>query len=65
MKSPMTEKAISLLINKLNEIDINVEVQVKLLETAIMNGQKSVYPEKNQFNQKYDPFLEGMKRGKI
>ena len=49
IKSPMTDRALQMLINKVNELEPNsVERQKKLLETAIMNNWKSVYPLKEE-----------------
>ena len=45
IKAPMTDRALMMLINKVNELEPNsIENQKKLLETAIMNNWKSVYP---------------------
>lgn len=49
IKSPMTERALIMLINKVNDLEPkSIERQKQLLETAIMNNWKSVYPLKNQ-----------------
>ncbi len=48
IKSPMTDRALTMLIKKVNEFEPNnVERQKLLLETAIMNNWKSVYPLKD------------------
>lgn len=48
IKSPMTDRALTMLINRVNELEPNsVENQKKLLEIAIMNNWKSVYPLKD------------------
>lgn len=48
-KSPMTNRALQLLINKNVKLsDGNEEMQKSMLETAIMNNWKSVYPPKEQ-----------------
>lgn len=48
IKAPMTDRALTMLINKVNELEPNsIENQKKLLETAIMNNWKSVYPLKD------------------
>lgn len=45
IKAPMTDRALKMLINKVNELEPNsIENQKKLLEIAIMNNWKSVYP---------------------
>jgi hypothetical protein len=49
IKAPMTDKALQMLINKVNKLEPdNVENQKQLLETAIMNNWKSVYPLKKE-----------------
>ena len=53
IKSPMTDRALTMLINKVNELEPNsLENQKKLLETAIMNNWKSVYPLRDAGNTK-------------
>lgn len=48
IKAPMTDRALTMLINKVNDLEPNsLENQKKLLETAIMNNWKSVYPLKD------------------
>lgn len=48
IKAPMTDRALLMLINKVNELEPNsLENQKKLLESAIMNNWKSVYPLKD------------------
>lgn len=48
IKSPMTDRALTMLINKVNELEpISIDRQKQLLETAIMNNWKSVYPLKD------------------
>jgi hypothetical protein len=45
IKAPMTDRALQMLINKVGELEPNsIERQKKLLQTAIMNNWKSVYP---------------------
>ena len=44
IKSPMTDRALTMLIKKVNELEpADINRQKKLLETAIMNNWKSVY----------------------
>ena len=48
IKAPMTDRALTMLIKKVNELEPNsLENQKRLLETAIMNNWKSVYPLKD------------------
>lgn len=49
IKSPMTDRALTMLMHKVSELEPNsIERQKKLLETAIVNNWKSVYPLKEQ-----------------
>ena len=51
IKAPMTDRALTMLIKKVNELEPNsIENQKKLLEVAIMNNWKSVYPLKGTGN---------------
>ena len=48
IKAPMTDKALTMLINKVNGLEpYSIENQKKLLEVAIINNWKSVYPLKD------------------
>ena len=47
IKAPMTDRALQMLISKVNTLEpYSIDNQKKLLETAIMNNWKSVYPIK-------------------
>lgn len=47
IKSPMTDRALTMLIKKVNELEpTSIDRQKQLIETAIMNNWKSVYPLK-------------------
>lgn len=47
IKSPMTDRALTMLVSKVNELEpYDIDRQKKMLETAIMNNWKSVYPLK-------------------
>lgn len=49
IKSPLTDRALTMLINKVNDLEPDsVERQKMLLETAILNNWKSVYPLKDK-----------------
>ena len=55
IKAPMTDRALTMLINKVNELEPNsLDNQKKLLEIAIMNNWKSVYPLRDKGNVKQD-----------
>lgn len=47
IKSPMTDKAITLLINKLDKMTTDKQMQISILNQSILNGWKSVYPLKD------------------
>ena len=52
IKSPLTDRALVMLINKVHTLEPqSVERQKRLLETAIMNNWKSVYPLKEDKHQ--------------
>jgi hypothetical protein len=47
IKSPMTDRALTMLINKVEELEpLSIDRQKQMLEMAIMNNWKSVYPIK-------------------
>lgn len=48
LKAPMTDRAINLLIGKLNCITADENEQIKILDQSILNGWKSVYPLKTE-----------------
>ena len=52
MKSPMSDRALTLLINKLNDMTRDEQTQVAILNQSIMNGWKSVYPLKESYKSK-------------
>ena len=48
IKAPMTDRALTMLISKVHDLEpLSIENQKKMLEIAIMNNWKSVYPLKN------------------
>ena len=54
IKKPMTDRALTMLINRVIELEPNsIDRQKKMLETAIMNNWKSVYPIKDDAQNKY------------
>lgn len=60
IKAPMTDRALTMLIKKVNELEpTDIDRQKRLLETAIMNNWKSVYPLKDEPKPKQsDPYTE-------
>jgi len=47
IKSPMSEKAVELFVNRLLSLSPSENTQIEIVDTAILNGWKSVYPLKN------------------
>ena len=52
MRSPMTDSAVKLLIGKVESLEDSAERQKQLLNEAILNGWKSVYPLKDDSKRK-------------
>ena len=51
IKAPLTDRALEMLINKVNKLEPDsINNQKQMLETAIMNNWKSVYPIKKEVN---------------
>lgn len=51
IKAPMTDRALQMLIKKVNELEPDsIDRQKQMLENAIMNNWKSVYPIKKEAN---------------
>lgn len=48
IKSPMTERAVSLLLSQLDKLASTDEEKILVINQSIMNGWKSVYPLKEQ-----------------
>lgn len=48
IKSPMTDKAIKLLVNKLNGLSSDINEQIEILNQSIVNGWKGVFPIKSE-----------------
>lgn len=47
IKKPMTEKAIQLMINKLNKLSPDIGMQIEIINQSILNGWQSIYPLNN------------------
>ena len=48
IKAPMTQKAIDLLISKLNKLSPDKATQIKIINQSILNGWKGVFPLKGE-----------------
>jgi hypothetical protein len=57
IKKPMTDRALELLLSKLTRLSTNVNEQIEIVETAIINGWQSVYApnDKNRVKVKERP----------
>lgn len=54
IKAPMTTRALQMLIDKVNQLEpTSIDRQKKMLENAIINNWKSVYPLKDDNGKKY------------
>lgn len=63
IKAPMTDRALQMLISKVNTLEPdNIDNQKELLETAIMNNWKSVYPIKKGAKDSEQPDYGNNKR---
>lgn len=52
VKKPMTDRAISLMIGKLNKLSSNVNEQIDIINQSILAGWTDVYPLKKQSDRK-------------
>ena len=50
IKNPMSEYAITLLLNRLDRLTESEETKIEILNQSILNGWKSVYPLKEEVN---------------
>ena len=64
IKAPMTDRALQMLINKVEQLEPgNTERQKLLLDTAILNNWKSVYPLKDNQTRSYGRTAEEKNAG--
>lgn len=56
LKKPMTEKAVSLLLTKLDTIANSEEEKIQILNQSIENGWQGIFPLKETQKQKNEPF---------
>lgn len=63
IKSPMTDKAITIMINSLDKMTDDNNEKISILEQSIMNGWKGVFPlDKRQKKVSSNPFAERLKQ---
>ena len=48
IKKPMTDRAVTLLLGKLNKLSNSIPEQIEILNQSIMNGWQGVFPLKNE-----------------
>jgi predicted phage replisome organizer len=48
IKKPMTEKAVELMIDKLNKFSPHIEEQIEILNQSILNGWQGIFPLKKE-----------------
>lgn len=52
IKKPMTERAIKMLINKVQKMANDLETQVAIIDQSIMNNWTDIYPIRNNYMNK-------------
>ena len=50
IKKPMTDRAVTMLINKLYKLSNNKQIQIKILEQSILKNWNDIYPYKEENN---------------
>lgn len=48
IKKPMTDHAVSLMVNKLNSMTLDISEQIEIINQSIMNGWQGIFPLKEQ-----------------
>ena len=54
IKAPMTDRALSLMINKLRSMDSTAEGQIAILNQSIENSWKGIFPVKKEEPKKHN-----------
>ena len=62
IKKPMTDKAIELMLKKLNRLSSNVSVQIEILNQSIVNGWSGIY-ELKETSAKKEPVPAWLNKG--
>lgn len=50
IKKPMTDRALTMLINKLNKLSSDKYIQIKIIEKSILKNWSDIYPYKEEVN---------------
>jgi len=61
LKKPMTERAIQLMIAKLNKLSTNVQEQIEIVNQSILNGWQGIFPLSNNNQSNRKPIREEVK----
>ena len=48
IKKPMTDRALTMLVNKLNKLSSSKDIQIKILEKSILNNWQDIYEYKEE-----------------
>lgn len=54
IKKPMTDRAVAMLINKLNKLSNSKEMKIKILEKSILKNWSDIYPYKEEGNNDFN-----------
>lgn len=54
IKSPMTERAVELMVDKINKLATDDETKIEIINQSIVNGWKGIFPINNPKNGKTD-----------
>lgn len=54
IKKPMTDRAVTMLINKLNKLSNSKEIKIKILEKSILKNWSDIYPYKEEGNNDFN-----------
>lgn len=54
IKKPMTDRAVTMLINKLNKLSNSKEMKIKILEKSILKNWSDIYPYKEEGNNDFN-----------
>lgn len=60
-KKPMTDRAVELLIDRLNKFTLDADAQVEMINEAIVRGWQTVYEPKENKSETSNPFLKIMR----
>lgn len=62
IRKPMTERAIQLMIGKLNQLSSDIATQIEILNQSIMNGWQGIFPLNEQKERKQENVPDWLKK---